>query len=337
MKKLTSKEDVSSLLTAAGPSIALGAAIETGLLELLSKGPMTGKQLSTAMNIPGKRGHYWLQMLMELGILESGPNGYIPSPLARSVVLDAEVHDRLRLKHLAEDEREILAGIRNLTLYLSEASVWKVQGLAEPKGYVEKMKEDPERAYSFTHLLYNVHQNLGQVLADLLDLNEVRNLMDVGGSSGVVSMALVRKYPNLRTTVIDLENVCAVGRGIVQENNLSDRIGFLSADFLADELPQGFDFVLHCDIGIFGVELFRKLWASLEPEGRMAVLFHFPLSEHTAPVQFLEWAFLDSLKDPNFGFPTVGEVQAQMVRAGFRLLPGDYTLPDGRILLQAEK
>ena len=150
MKKLTTKEDISNLLTASTSSIALGAAIETGLLEMLAEKPMSGEEVSQVMNIPGKRGFYWLQLLTELGILEMDSHGYVPSAMARNVILDVEDFRKLRLKHSAVDERERLAGVFNFALYVSERSIWKAQGLAEPQGYVEKMNDDPERAYAFT-------------------------------------------------------------------------------------------------------------------------------------------------------------------------------------------
>ena len=337
MKKLTTKEDVSNLLTASMASFALGAAIETGLLEMLAEKPMSGEEVTRVMHIPGKRGHYWLQLLEELGILEKDSQRYTPTALARSAILDVEDFRKLRLKHTAVDERERLAGVCNFALYISEPSIWKAQGLTEPKGYVEKMNDDPERAYSFTHLLYNIHQNLGDELANYLDLTGVHNMLDIGGGSGVEAMAFARKYPDLSITTVDIENVCAVGRKLVEENQLSDQITFHPADFLADELPQGFDFVLHCDVGVYGVEQFRKLWASLKPEGRIAVIFHFPPSENLAPVQFLEWAFLDSLKDPDFGFPTVAQVKEQLIQAGFHLLTGEHALSNRSILIQAGK
>jgi len=173
MKKLTTKEEVSNLLNASLSSFALGAAIETGLLELLAEKPMSGEEVSQAMGIPGKRGHYWLQMLTILGILEMDSQMYAPSALAHSAILDVEDFRKLRLKHNSVDERERLAGVCNFALYVSEPSIWTAQGLPEPTGYVEKMNADPERAYSFTHLLYKVHQNLGHELADLLDLTGV--------------------------------------------------------------------------------------------------------------------------------------------------------------------
>jgi len=337
MKKLTTKDDVLNLLTTSVSSIALGAAIETGLLEMLAENSMSGEEVSRLMNIPGKRGHYWLQMLTELGILELGTQGYTPSALAHSSILDVEDFRKLRLQHNAIDERERMAGVCNFASYVSEPSIWKAQDLIEPKGYVEKMNDDPERAYSFTHLLYNVHQNLGDELVEYLDLTDVHNMLDIGGGSGVEAMALARKFSELNITTVDIENVCAIGCKLVEENQLSDRIKFYSADFLTDELPKGFDFVLHCDVGVYGVEQFKKLWTSLKQEGRMAVIFHFPLLENSAPVQFLEWAFLDSLKDPEFGFPTVIELREQLALAGFQPLSGKHTLSDGRIVIQAQK
>ena len=337
MKKLTSKEDIFNLLSASTSSIVLGAAIETGLLEMLAEKTMTAEEVSQAMNIPGKRGHYWLQLLTELGILEKDSHGYVPSPLACNVILGAKDFEKLRMRHNAADERERLAGVRNFALYVNEPSIWKAQGLIEPKGYVEKMNDDPERAYSFTHLLYNVHQNLGNELAEYLSLKGIHSLLDIGGGSGVEAMAFARKYPELNITTVDIENVCAVGRKLVEENQLSDRIAFYPADFLMDELLQGFDFVLHCDVGVYGVEQFRKLWASMKPEGQIAVIFHFPSSENVAPAPFLEWAFLDSLKDPDFGFPSVAQARTQLAQAGFQVLPGEHILSDRRIVIQARK
>ena len=142
MNKLTTKEDMFNLLSVSTSSMALGAAIETGLLEMLAEKAMSGEEVSQDMNIPGKRGYYWLQMLTELGILERYSQRYTLTSLMRAVISD---NIRLeRWKHVASDERERWAGLRNLALYLSETgSIWRAQGLADPKNDYEKMIEDP--------------------------------------------------------------------------------------------------------------------------------------------------------------------------------------------------
>jgi predicted O-methyltransferase YrrM len=287
------------------------------------------------MNIPGRRGHYWLQFLAELGILERDSCGYTPSSIMQDVLSD-EIRLK-RWKHVAADERELIAGIRNLASYLCADSIWKAQGLMKPKGDYEKTIEDPERARVFTRLLYNFYNDSKNEFADLIDLAGVERMMDAGGGSGAVSILLAKKYPALRSVVVEFENVCVEGRRIVEENHLSDRITFHGADFLKDELPKGFDLVLHYDIGVFGEELFRKLRESLNPGGRIVVVFHFSPEEDTTPTRYLGWAFRDSLHEPDFGFPTIPQFQTQLLQAGFRLLPAMHTLSQGQAVVQAQK
>lgn len=336
MKKLITQEDVHGLLHASTASAALGTAIETGLLWLLAERPLDGKGVAHALNIPGKRCHYWLQFLHSLGILEETPQGYAPSSLARTAILDTRSQDSW--KHLALDERERSAGVHNLALYIDEpGSVWTAQGLTAPKDYVEKMKASPERAREFTRMLYEIHQYLGNELAALLDLTGVRRLMDVGGGSGVVSMALLRKHPGLTATVVDMENVCIAGREIAVENSLSDRMTYHPADLQRDDFPGGFDMVMLCDVGIFGEAIFRRLRASLNQGGRLVMVDHFSPAENVPPAARLEWSFLDSLEDPNFSIPTLAQVRAQLTQAGFQLVPGEHTLSDNRRVIQAQK
>ena len=121
MNKLTTKEDVFNLLSVSVPSFALGAALETGLIEMLAEKPMSGEEVSRFMNIPSKRGHYWLQLLVELGALDKDERGYAPSSMMQEVVSDP-----VRLgwwKHVASDERELIAGVRSLVPYIGADSI----------------------------------------------------------------------------------------------------------------------------------------------------------------------------------------------------------------------
>ena len=74
------------------------------------------------------------------------------------------------------------------------------------------MVEDPERARRFTRMLYELHHALADELAGCLDMSDVDRVMDLGGGSGVLSMALLRRNPHLTAMVVDVANVCAVGR-----------------------------------------------------------------------------------------------------------------------------
>jgi len=336
MSKLTTKNDLKVLLSASTASAALGAAIETGLLWRLAEGPMEGTGVVETLGIPGKRGFYWLQLLETIGILENGPDGYRPSDLTRETILDVFSEDSW--KYLAQEERELAAGVYNLALYIREpGSIWAAQGLPEPINYVDKMKMSPSRAREFTRMLFEVHQSLAKAVAELLDLTGVQHIMDLGGGSGVISMALLRKYPGLHATVVDIENVCIAGREIAIEQGLADRISYHPAEFEQDEFPTGFDMILKCDVSVFAEWLFKKLWHSLKPGGRLVFVEHISPSENSAPVTNLEYTFLDSLGDPNISTPTIAQLQSQLTQVGFQVLPGQQIVGTGRVYFQARK
>jgi hypothetical protein len=130
-------------------------------------------------------------------------------------------------------------------------SVWAAQGKAVPN-YVETMLASRERARRFTRMLLELHAPLAEKLADALDLSGASRMMDLGGGSGVMSHALLRRHPQLSSLVVDIAPVCDAGRAIADELALADRIGFHPADFLHDALPGGFDVILECDIAIHG-------------------------------------------------------------------------------------
>lgn len=336
MNKLSTTEEIYGLMASSTASAALGTAIETGLLWSLAEKPSTAEEIIQSLKIPGKRGYYWLQYLESFGVLELGPEGYSPSNLIYEAILESKSQESW--VYLTREERERTAGVYNLPKYLSEpGSIWTAQGFPARTSYVEKMRNSPEEAREFTRMLFEVHQNLANLLAEMLDLSNVHTLLDLGGGSGVVSMALLRKYPELTATVVDIENVCIAGRKIAQEQSLSDRISYYPAEFFKSEFPTGFDMAIQCDVGVSGLELYQKLFNSLIPGGRMIFAEHFSPTEDSAPETRLEWTFLDSLGNPDFFMPTLAQVKAQLTQVGFRVLPEQKILGRGLVVFEARR
>jgi predicted TPR repeat methyltransferase len=192
--------------------------------------------------------------------------------------------------------------------------------------YLSEMAKDPEVARRFTRMLYEIHQPLAEELAGFLDSSEVERLMDLGGGSGVISLALLRRHPGLSATVVDLANVCDAGREIAAEGSLAERITYHPADFLRDDLPAGFDLALECDVNVYSEALFFKVRNSLRRRGRFVIVDEFAPSDEIAPPSRLHWAFERSMIDPDFSFPTSTTVRSFLVNAGFQIV-SELTLP----------
>jgi SAM-dependent methyltransferase len=316
--KPTTSDEILDLLDAFFASAALGAALELGLFWLLEERPLDAAEVAEALEIPPVRCGYWLQLLCATGLIEPGPGGYRPSETARTSILSARSRESWGL--LAEEARERMPGLRDLPVHLRNAgSAWEALGLAPAKMYA-RMAEDPEAARRFTRMLYELHQPLAGFLAESLDLNGVERLMDLGGGSGVVSLALARRHPALVATVVDIASVCAAGREIARENSLQDRVLFHPADLLRDPLPRGFDLVLECDVNVYGEALFAKVRDSLRPGGRFVIVDLLAPAEGVAPSSRIHWAFEGSMIDPGFAFPTAARVRGLLENAGFQVL-----------------
>jgi predicted TPR repeat methyltransferase len=321
-------DDVFDLLDSYLTSAALGAAMELGLFWLLAEQPLDVAGVGGELGIPTNRCRYWLQLLESVGLVEQVPNGYAPSETARTAILDA--YSQETWAFVAQEARQRFPLVRDLALHIRElGSVWTAQGLTAPNYYAQ-IVESPERARRFTRMLYEIHLPLAEELAQCLDLSGVKRLMDLGGGSGVMSLALLRRQAQLEAVVVDIPNVCAAGREIAEEYSMTKRFTYHEADFLQDELPTGFDLVLECDVGPYSEALFRKVRAALNPGGRLVVIDHFVSDSDVAPPSCLFWAFEGSLANPDLAYTTTDEIRARLARAGFQVL-SERALPSGKV------
>ena len=311
-------EDVFELLDGYVISPVLGTAMELGLFWLLAEKPLPAPDVAQYLNIPLNRCQNWLQLLCKLGLLEDSAKGYVPSTVAQETILD--VYSQETWAFLAREDRYRFPAVRDLSLNICQPiSTWEVQNLTPPD-YFRQILENPNEAARFTRMLYEIHIPLAEQLANILDMRGVKQLMDLGGGSGVVSFALLRRQPDLTSTVVDVENVCLAGREIALENALEKRITYFATDFLQDDLPTGFDMVMFCDVGPFSETLFRKIHDVLNPDGRLVIVEQFAQDKNIAAPSRLLWSFLGSLEYPaqTSAFTTIDLVQTRLQQAGFR-------------------
>lgn len=337
-------EDILELLQGYITSTTLGAAMELGLFWLLADGPLADSDVAELLDIPLNRCHHWLQMLCNLGLLERGADGYAPSMVARETIMDAQSQGFWAFQ--AREHRDRFMCVRNLALNIGKPiSAWETPDLGLPD-YYQQIRQDTVYAGRFTRMLYEIHMPLAEQLAELIDLQGVNRLLDLGGGSGVVSFALLRRRQELTSVVLDVESVCQAGREIASENRLEHRIRYVATDLLRDDLPTGFDMVMLCDVGLLDEVLLHKILNALNGDGHLVVVDKFALTQTDAPPSRLSGAFLASLQHPaeSISFTTAEVVQNRLRQTGFRDLavtsvPHEDNLPWNMdwIMLKARK
>lgn len=241
--------------------------------------------------------------------------------------------------HLAEEERYRYPFGVDLSEHMRHPlSVWAGQNRM-PHDYLLSIAEDAGFAWRFTHMLYELHLSLADAVAAKLNLRGVERIMDLGGGSGVMSLAILREYPTLMAVVIDHPHVCAAGRAIAAGRPEGARLKFLPGDFTRDDLPVGYDLALECDVGVYSEAIFRRVWSALNPGGRLVIIDEFPTSLRDDDAPQRRYAFYRAMTD----FPvadhmrvSIVQVQAMLARAGFKLSV-ERSLPDGMVIIQGKK
>jgi 2-polyprenyl-3-methyl-5-hydroxy-6-metoxy-1,4-benzoquinol methylase len=120
----------------------------------------------------------------------------------------------------------------------------------------------------------------GEVASKLRVPDQPRSLLDIAGGHGWYAAALCNKYPGLNARVLDLEASLRVGREIIAEQGMSDRVEHEVGDLFTSDVSGPHDVVLtfnivhHLDPEQIA-ELAQRVHAALRPGGTWAVLDYF--------------------------------------------------------------
>jgi hypothetical protein len=253
-----------------------------------------GRELSAAdisrrTGIHGKHCESFLDFLVLLGLLKKTKDLYSNSPLAnRHFIQERSIEwTRLWSAECAKDFEAFTV----LEDVISSGGNWRRILGKERKPDYQLLQEDPEWARDFTYALYDLNKPIAETLANNLDLSHYRSLLDVGGGSGVMSIALARAYPDLKACVLDFEFVCTATKDIIRKERMSRRVKTVVGD-MNKSIPHGFDVIMFWDIGHIDTRVMKMAYESL-PESGMVVRScpPSPKSGKPSPGRFL-WEYL---------------------------------------------
>ncbi|MDH3890880.1 MAG: methyltransferase [candidate division Zixibacteria bacterium] len=247
---------------------------------------LTSTEIGRKTGIRQPRREFFLATLISLGLLRKKGNTYSLTPLARKYFVEERsiYWTTLRSEELVDEYQAFLPLEEVLTTGQSYQSIL---GIKRPS-YTEKMKKNPKWAHDFTHMLYYHHQDNAKALAKHLDLSGYRRLLDIGGGSGVMSMALLRKYRSLSATILDFPPVCKAATKIIQKEGLAKRLDTQPGD-LNKRLPSGYDVIMFCDIGETDPEVLKRAYRALPKGGKIVVADYFAKEDWSGPLLRFMW------------------------------------------------
>jgi SAM-dependent methyltransferase len=135
--------------------------------------------------------------------------------------------------------------------------------------------EDPFWEHYIRGLFELSRQERGE-WAQLVPVSDPRELLDVAGGHGGFAIAMCRRFPGLRATVLDLPASARVGRRIVAEEGFATRVSFREGDALVDSLGDRVDVIsifnlLHHLPPDSAQELLARAHRALRPGGYVVI------------------------------------------------------------------
>ena len=283
------------------------AAERLQVFRFLGEKRRTADEVRAALHIHADHLGPFLNALAALGLLSRRGRTYGNSPFADEYfVKQRSIYWTRQYSAECVEDYDALAGLEH-TLASGKRS--RPKGL----GYVERMQRDRRRAGDFTQMLFHLHQEDAEALAGYLNLARYRAVLDVAGGSGVMSIALARRYPHLKATILDIAPVCAVAAGNVRRAGLSDRVTTVAGD-IRRALPKCHDVVLLCDIGAISAAMLSRAWRSLPSGGLLVLADRYLSADGLRPVDRL----LDHFVGSSFGLATWRDMVAAVRSCRFR-------------------
>lgn len=229
----------------------LGAAIgEFKLFEQLAGGPRDERELVAQTGLSARAGNVLLVAMRAMGLLSTDSQGRVAlTDLAREHLIPRgpfDVSDYVSQANNSEAVREMVERLRTNQ---PAGAKPQEQGVAfiYREGMASAMEQEAA-ARKLTLALAGRAKNVAPVLAGNVPLAEAGVLLDVGGGTGIYSIACLKRFPNLRAIVWDRPQVLKVAREFAEAAGVTDRLRLEAGDMFVDPVPQGCDVMLLSNI-----------------------------------------------------------------------------------------
>jgi hypothetical protein len=201
----TNPTTIETLADAVYPSFAMLAGMELDLFTPLKDGPLTVEEIARAAGTDRAKTAPLLHALLAIGLLKCDGDRFLNSPEAVQFLVRGSP-DYIGMRHHAYRRRW------NSVLCVAETVRAGVP--ARGMDYARMPVEARESFYrgTFTECLA-----AGRVLARSRDFSDFRSLVDVGGGSGGLAIAMAEAWPNLTITIADLPAITPVAQRYVDD------------------------------------------------------------------------------------------------------------------------
>ncbi len=258
----------------------------------LKEHPSNFDSIAKSLNIKKRPLDVMLTLFKAYGFIAEKNNKYYLSDISYNYLTSKSSFD-LSSYVSSLKERPICAEMKKVLLTGKPAN-WAAS--KKIKQWTSSMETD-DFAQSFTAGMNSRGAYLASGLVGAVDLRKYGKILDIGGASGIYSVALLLSNPNLNASIFEKPPVDKLAQYTINKSGLSSRIKVIPGDMFEDKFPSGYDvhFISHVlhDWDFNEVKIIiNNSFDDLEPGGMVIIHDAHINDTKTGPVSVAEYSVL---------------------------------------------
>jgi len=334
-KLAESAEDVSRIAFGFMASKALFAGLHIDVFTHLSDGPKSITEIAAITSVPENRIETLMTALSSIGLAEYNDEKYANAPGADAFLSRESKYDFGDYLRYQIDQQmyPFLGQLNNV-----------MDGTLDPEAVdsYQHWMSDPEQAALYSNAQHAGSLGPGRTIAKTVDLTGAKNLLDVGGGTGAMTIRLLEANPELVSTIIDFPNVSEIGWRFITEAGMIDRVRYIPGNALTAEWPTEQNAILMSYLfsGVPGAEvptLIERAFENLAAGGTFMVHDFMVADDREGPSMAALWQLQHMAFTPDAHSVTAGWVTKQMQEVGFVDIEDSEAIPGLTHLVHAKK
>jgi len=276
MEEIKSPENIRDIANAFRASRVLLTAFELKIFTVLDKHMMTPEEVSQKLNTDTRATDRLMNALCGMGILKKVKGKFYNSDLSS--------------KYLVENKPEFMGNLYH-TNHLWNTWSFLTESVKQGSSFKgdQNKKEKDNWVEAFIGAMHYRGVNQGKILSMMIDLTNVKKMLDVGGGSAAFSMEIVKKNPSIKATVLDLPHVIPLTKKYVSEAGLLNNFNFIEGDYLTKDFGSDYDLILlsaiiHINSYEQNKMLIKKCADALNKNGMIVISDFIMNDDRTQPV-----------------------------------------------------
>lgn len=309
------------------PPMIVEAAIRNKIFDTLDGGPKTAAEVATAGGATERGVRMLLDALTAMELIGKQGETYSLTPESSAFLVSKKRSFQGGIfLHLS---KHILPGWMKLTDIVRNG---------RPAVSVNQQAGGAEFFAGLVEEILPMSYPSAQALAAALKLEDAKepvSVLDVAAGSGVWSIALAQRSPQVKVTAVDWPPVIAVTRKVTAKFGVSERYQFVESDLLKADFGSGHHIatlghIIHSEGEARSRELLGKVFNALAPGGTVVIAETMPNDDRAGPLFALLFAVNMLVSSDQGNTYTLGEMTGWLKSAGFtdvRTIPAPAQSP----------